>query len=44
MKRHPQITLRNPENSSLARSKAFNKTNVTEFFENFGRAFKFDIF
>lgn len=44
LKSHPQLTLRKPKNTSLPRSTAFNKTNVTMFFENFGRALKSDIF
>lgn len=31
IKRHPQLTLRKPENTSQAGSTAFNKTNVIVF-------------
>lgn len=33
LRRHPEITLREPENTSIARSRSFNKTNVDRFFE-----------
>ena len=35
MKRHPELSLRTPEPTSLARSTAFNKHTVGEFFQNF---------
>ena len=40
MKHHPQLTLRKQENTSLARATAFNKANVTEFFDNHEQALK----
>lgn len=33
MRRHPQLSLRQPESTSIARCKGFNKENVTQFFE-----------
>lgn len=33
MDRHPNITVRTPENTSLARARGFNKESVKEFFD-----------
>lgn len=33
-RRNPELSLRKPENTSAARSFAFNKTSVTEFYTN----------
>lgn len=38
MKRHKNLILRKPENSSLLRATSFNKTNVMEFFDHYERA------
>ena len=35
MKRHKNLTLHKPENTSLFRATAFSKTNVMEFFDNY---------
>lgn len=37
MARHPELTLRTPEQTSMNRVKAFCKPNVDTFFQNFGR-------
>lgn len=36
MKRHPRLTIRTPEQISMARAKAFIKENVDSFFTNLG--------
>lgn len=35
MHRHRNLSIRTPENTSVARIKAYNKQNVNEFFNNY---------
>lgn len=39
MRRHPQLSLRKPENTSLARAQGFNKARVEAFFQMLGRIY-----
>lgn len=40
MKRHEELSLRKPENTSLSRATSFNKTNLAEFHSNFEQALR----
>lgn len=40
VRRNPQIRLRKPEATSIARAKAFNKTTVEHFFDNLNTVMK----
>jgi hypothetical protein len=44
MKQHKNLTLRKPENTSLFRATAFNKTNVMEIFDKYEQALQSGIF
>ena len=41
MKRHKNLMLCKPKNTSLFRATAFGKTNIMEFFNNYERGIKF---
>ena len=40
MRRHPDLSLRKPENTSIFRSMSFNKDRVMEFFDNYKTVLK----
>lgn len=44
MKRHKNLSLRKPENTSLSRSTSFNKHNVDQFFHNYDKALKTQLY
>ena len=44
MRRHPGLSLRTPESTSLGRASAFNKANVSVFFEKLGSVLDRDKF
>ena len=40
MSRHPDLSLRKPENTSIFRSMSFNKDRVMTFFDNYETVLK----